>query len=85
MGLGTGIVAPIQSVAVLNLFFFYSVPGKIAEDEGGSGQWPKYSLRIITGPSCPLLLPLSLLDDNNTPWAVLGFRGVLSALHLGTP
>lgn len=59
------------------------MPEKIAEDEGGSRQWPKYSGRIITGPSCPLLL-LGSLDDNNIHWAVLDVRGILSALHLGT-
>lgn len=55
--LSAGIVALRKSFAVLNLFiYFYSMPGKIAENDGGSGQWPKYSLRIIPEPSCPLLL-----------------------------
>lgn len=71
MGLGTGIVALLQSAAVL---IFYSVPEKIAEDKGGSGLWPKYSLRIITGPSCPLLLPLGSLDNGHIHRVVVGIR-----------
>lgn len=47
LGLETGIAITVQSASI------FSKSGRVSEGEGGVQQWPKYSLRIITGSSCP--------------------------------
>lgn len=47
VGLDSRIATTVQSASIV------SKPGRISEGAEGPGQWPKYSMRITTGSSCP--------------------------------
>lgn len=49
LGLESRIAVTMKSASI------FSKPARVSEGEGGPRQWPKYSMRIITGSSCPRL------------------------------